>query len=409
MEGEDFGETGFFAAPLWKKTAVLVFGPSSNLVLGAVLFAVMFGVFGLRHPEPRISAQPGSPAAMAGIERGDLLLSINGDTVRSLDDLESKLRGPDSVMFNLRLRRDTLAFIVQLAGPAESLGIEEFARPGVISVGRGTPAARAGIKAGDMLAAVDSVEITTPQQFTQIVASRPGETLTIVLLRGKETLALGAVPMTILDSTGREKGLLGVTIGQAIPTSRVRVGLGTAAWEAIRYTGRVVVKTFVILYELLTAQVSPRAVSGPVMVGKILYEGVQSGAEMLLAIWALLSINLFVINMLPIPFMDGGRALLFAIEGLRGRHFTQRTWEISLRVGLHLVILLVIFALSNDFLNILNITDHGGTWSRRIQIGLLIAYAAYGIVDLVRPPQRPSGEANQARDGTDSRMSSSGD
>jgi Zn-dependent protease len=127
-----------------------------------------------------------------------------------------------------------------------------------------------------------------------------------------------------------------------------------------------------------------------VMVGKILYEGVQSGAEMLLAIWALLSINLFVVNMLPVPFLDGGRAVLFLFEGIRGKRISARGWDIALRIGLHLVVLLVIFALSNDFLNMSTMADKAGSVGKKVQLGLILAYAIFGIYDVVRPQPVPA-------------------
>jgi regulator of sigma E protease len=391
MEGEDFGDTGFFAAPLGKKLAVMVMGPSSNLLLGAVLFAFMFGMFGIRMPEARISPRVDSPAASAGLAKGDMVLSVNGDTIRGYDDLDAWLLTKDSTNLVFRVRRAEQELLIPVSGRPESLGIEEYTMAGIISVNSNWPAAKAGFKAGDILLSVDGTPISSGAEFTTLVRASVGKELAIRLLRGKDTLIKALTPRTVPDTVGQDSvGQIGISIGEGMPTTRVRVGALRAIWEALAYTGKVVVKTFVILYQLVTAQISARAVSGPVMVGKILYEGVQSGAEMLLAIWALLSINLFVVNMLPVPFLDGGRAVMFLAEGIRGKRISARGWDIALRIGLHLVVLLVIFALSNDFLNMSSMADKAGALGKKLQLGLILAYAVFGIYDVVKPQPAPA-------------------
>lgn len=399
MEGEDFGDTGFFAAPLGKKLAVMTLGPGSNLILGAVLFAFMFGLFGIRAPEARVAPLADSPAAKAGMLRGDLVLSVNGDTILSFDELDGYLRRVDSAELAFRVQRGAEVATIHLAGRPESLGIAEYTLAGVVSVNSNWPAAQAGFKTGDMILGIDSTVITEGDQFISIVRSSIGKQLEVRLLRGRDTLIRSVTPRAVADTAGADSvGQIGIGIGEGMPTTRVRIGPLQAVWEAIRYTGVVVVRTFVILYQLVTAQISARAVSGPVMVGKILYEGVQSGAEMLLAIWALLSINLFVVNMLPVPFLDGGRAVMFLVEKIRGRRISAKGWDIALRIGLHLVVLLVIFALSNDFINMATATDRAGALGKKVQLGLLAAYFIFAVYDVVKPQPVPVKDDPQAKD-----------
>lgn len=152
-------------------------------------------------------------------------------------------------------------------------------------------------------------------------------------------------------------------------------------------------QTFVVLYGLVTGKFSAReAIGGPVSVARIAYEGAELGALTLLMLWAVLSINLFVINMLPIPFLDGGRAVLFIIEGIRRRKLSPRQWDISLRIGLHLVVLLVVFALSNDFMKLARFSAASLLTVQKGQLVLLAAYAVFAVINTIRakPPQLPA-------------------
>ena len=126
------------------------------------------------------------------------------------------------------------------------------------------------------------------------------------------------------------------------------------------------------------------------MVAKIAYEGAEWGAEMLLALWAMLAINLFVINMLPVPFLDGGRAYLFIFESVRRRKLSARQWDMALRIGLYLVVLLVIFALSNDFLNVTTLSGKSAAVAKKVQLGLVIAFAVYAVFDLIQSQRAPN-------------------
>jgi regulator of sigma E protease len=301
------------------------------------------------------------------------------------------LAKPESASLAFRLRRGALDTTIQIDGIGDSLGVREFSLAGIVSVSPGWPAEGAGFKPGDMMLSVDTVAIADAEQFIQVVHGSVGQQLSIRVLREHETLTKTVVPRSVPDTaTGGVMGQIGIELGDGAPTSRIKVTATRAGWEAVKYTGTVMVKTFEILYELVIGKISARAVSGPVMVGKILYEGVQSGAEMLLAIWALLSINLFVVNLLPVPFLDGGRAVLFIFEGIRGKRLSAKAWDMALRIGLHLVVLLAIFALSNDFLNLVNLSGRFGTTGSSVQLILVFAYFAYAVRDIVRPQPAPA-------------------
>jgi regulator of sigma E protease len=381
MEGEDIGDTGFFAESLGKKVLVLVTGPAFNLILGFVLMAILFAVFGMRVPEPRIAPLAGSFADSAGLRKGDLVLSLNRDTIRSFYELDSLLLKPESARMDFRVRRGDRIVSVTAFGIPESIGIDPFYRPIAGTVKGGSPAAHAGIRPGDEIVQIDTTHIAEWSDLTEIVRTSADRELALKIVRGGETIATTVTPRVGSDlSTGEKVAQIGIK--PSVPT--VKIPLSTAVWEAFKRTGLIVVKTFVILWELITGKISGQAVSGPVMVAKIAYEGAEWGAEMLLALWAMLAINLFVINMLPVPFLDGGRAYLFIFESIRRKKLTARQWDLALRIGLYLVVLLVIFALSNDFLNVTNVSGKSASVGKKIQLGLVIAFSVYAVIDLIQ-------------------------
>jgi regulator of sigma E protease len=389
MEGEDYGSTGFFAEPLGKKILVLTLGPACNLILGFVLVAILFTGFGMNVPKPYISPDEGSLGERAGLMNGDLVLTLDRDTVKDFADLDRLLLAQKDTQMVFRVRRDDGIHEVKVNGDPDSLSIGAFILPVVGNVKSDGPAAGLGLKRGDVILRLGTVAIRSWDTLVKIIRQAPGQDLPIKWLRGQETLAGVIRPKLGRDlMSGDKVGQIGIE--HMIP--KVPIPFGTAVWEAFKRTGRVVVQTFVILYQIVTGQVSARAISGPVMVAKIAYEGAQWGAEMLLLLWAVLSINLFVINMLPVPFLDGGRAYLFVFEAIRRKKLTARQWEIALRIGLHLVVMLVLFALSNDFLNMANVAAKSQTLTRKIQLGLVLAYAVYAIVDVARVPPAKKAE-----------------
>lgn len=392
MEGEEIGDTGFFAESLGKKVLVLVTGPAFNLILGFILMAILFAVFGMHVPEPRIAPVAGSLADSAGLKKGDLVLTLNSDSIHSFYELDSLLLKSESTRMDFRVRREGQIVNVTAFGIPDSIGIDPFYRPIAGTVKAGSPAAKAGIRRGDEIVQIDTTRVAEWNDLTDVVRASADKELSLKIVRGSETIATNVTPRVGSDlSTGEKVAQIGIK--PSIPT--IKIPFLTAVWDAFTRTGLIVVKTFVILWELITGKISGRAVSGPVMVAKIAYEGAEWGAEMLLALWAMLAINLFVINMLPVPFLDGGRAYLFIFESVRRRKLSARQWDMALRIGLYLVVLLVIFALSNDFLNVTTLSGKSAAVAKKVQLGLVIAFAVYAVFDLIqsqRAANKPSDE-----------------
>ncbi len=222
--------------------------------------------------------------------------------------------------------------------------------PVVDRVRAGSPAAKIGLKPGDKIVSVADIPIKRWEEFVQIVRENGGNKIPITYQRDNLIISDSITPSIEKDQMSQERfGQIGIWV--KLP--KISLSLPRALWEALRRTGYITVQTFVIIYKVITRQISTRAIGGPIMVAKIAYEGASWGAEYFLALWALLSINLFVVNMIPIPVLDGGRILLDLIGGIRRRRLSEREMTWAANIGWALIGLLIIFTLFNDLLRLL--------------------------------------------------------
>jgi regulator of sigma E protease len=206
-----------------------------------------------------------------------------------------------------------------------------------------------GLRPGDLIVSVAETPVTRWEDFVDKVSSRPGTRLPIAWMRNGRLFRDSITPTVEKEQLTEQRfGQIGVW-GKLPKRS---LALPTAAWEALRRTGYVIVQTFVILWKVVTRQISTKAIGGPIMVAKIAYEGASWGAEYFVALWSLLSINLFVVNLLPVPVLDGGRILLDCIGAVRRRRLTQREMSWAANIGWVMIGALVLFTIFNDVLRL---------------------------------------------------------
>jgi regulator of sigma E protease len=224
--------------------------------------------------------------------------------------------------------------------------------PAVVdSVVAGRPAERAGLQRGDSILAIDTAQVRRWTDVLTRVSASPGREIAIEVARGGERVRIPVVPEATVDTnplTGRE-----VTVGRigAAPVNRVirePVGLGEAAvngWRATWAMGGAVVT---VVGGLFSGGVPVSQLGGPIAIGRASVEAARSGVEQLLSLVAFLSINIAVLNLLPVPVLDGGQILLNILEAARGSAFSARTREMILRAGLAVILLLFVLVMFND-------------------------------------------------------------
>jgi regulator of sigma E protease len=341
--------TGFMDKPLGIRAAVIAAGPVSNLILGFLMLLVMYLAFGVKYVSPVVSPKPGSEAEAAGFQSGDLVLTAAGETTETFDRLDELLYRNQGRSVPVTVLRQGQRLSFTYVPPADSVEVEPLLPPVVDRVRAGSPAARVGLRPGDLIVSVADTPVTRWEDFVDKVSSRPGTRLPIAWMRNGRLFSDSITPTVEKEQLTEQRfGQIGVW-GKLPKRS---LALPTAAWEALRRTGYVIVQTFVILWKVVTRQISTKAIGGPIMVAKIAYEGASWGAEYFVALWSLLSINLFVVNLLPVPVLDGGRILLDCIGAVRRRRLTQREMSWAANIGWVMIGALVLFTIFNDVLRL---------------------------------------------------------
>jgi regulator of sigma E protease len=219
----------------------------------------------------------------------------------------------------------------------------------------GAPAAEAGLKAGDLIEAVDGTPVETWEELALRVRESEGRPLTLTVDRDGQTLSVGVKP-----EPRPERDYLGEVVGQAYMVGIERalelrpVGLFASLRLGAQYTWGFTRLIFETLARLFQGRVSASDLGGPIMIAQEAGRRAASGLEPLLRFMALISINLGVINVLPVPVLDGGHLLFFLIEGIRGRPLSVRYREIAQQVGVFLLVALMVFVVFNDISRIVS-------------------------------------------------------
>ncbi len=223
-----------------------------------------------------------------------------------------------------------------------------YAPPVVGDVVPESPAAEAGLLPGDRILAVDGEAVDSFEDLQRIVRDRPGVPLVFTVRRDGETFDLTIIPeLRELDTpAGKVRiGLIGVT-SQGLEYRRL--GPLAALWEAVGETGRMIAATLEAIGQMIVGSRGTEELGGPLRIAQMSGEIAQQGLVPALWFAAILSLNLGLINLFPIPMLDGGHLLLYTIEAVRGRPLSERSQEILFRIGLAMVVTLMLFATWND-------------------------------------------------------------
>ena len=352
---------------LWGKVLIVSAGPGFNFILAYLIFAAWLST-GYTLPVPSFkdiapvleAVAPESPAAKAGLMVGDQIKKIDGRDIATrveLLDAAAKGKGAPLTLEVLRDGRlETLTVTpIPAPGPAHKgedagyyLGIEEIP-PVVNEVVPGKPAAAAGFREGDRVLSIDGTLIHTWTQMTSLVKDHPGKTLQVDVLRDGHRVSLSVTPVAESTTVNGQTVQIG-KIGIAGPDrSLMRSTTPLAAiYNGLEATWKWTELTVVGLYKMIVGDISSKNIGGPLTIAKISGEAAAQGPANVIFLIALLSINLGVLNLLPIPILDGGHLLFFLIEGILRKPLGERQRELAQQVGLVLLVGVMIFAFWND-------------------------------------------------------------
>jgi regulator of sigma E protease len=345
----------FESKPLPARLFILIAGVTMNVVLTFVIAIFIALHFGNPVITTRVIGQvrplPNAPA-FAQLQPGDTILAVNGLPVRNWEDaVRGIAASKDSVV--LRTSRATVGQPLggSAPSPEQILTSLDFERPAVLdAILPGGRADQAGLQSGDSIVAIDGRPVSTWGQLVGVVSAAPERALRLTLVRQQRTLDVTVTPKATPDTLAaaqiRTVGKIGAS--SRIPTDREQMPFGTAVAAGSRMTLFMAGAIVDIVKKLVTREISVSQLSGPVGITRMSVEAARSGLESLLTLIALLSVNVAILNMLPIPILDGGQIVINVLESAKGKPFSLRTREYILRFGLLAIALLFVVVMYND-------------------------------------------------------------
>jgi regulator of sigma E protease len=331
-------------APLWARAATVAAGPVFNFILSMVVFAAVILWRGVAAEPLTIASVADFPAEVQELRAGDRILALADQPVGSLADLYTAAEAlPPAPTLDWTVERDGETMVLHAPWPTPPL---------VGGVNPDSAAADAGMQAGDAILAVNGTEVGSFDMLRDAVGASDGAAMTLTVWRDGETLDLSLTPrradLPLPDGGFETRWLIGVTAGLLFEPEAVTPGLGRAITMAADQVVMIVRSSLSGLYHMAVGAISTCNISGPIGIAET--SGTAAAQGWIAFIWfiAVLSTAVGLLNLFPIPILDGGHLVFHAWEALIGRPPSDRALNIMMTVGLALVGTLMVFALGND-------------------------------------------------------------
>jgi regulator of sigma E protease len=346
----------FLSKTKWQRFQVLVMGPAMNILLAVVVLAIVLmqgaEIAAYEDQAPVVGAVvPDSPAAQAGLQPGDRIVSAGGRETPTWKQFEmtvgTRANRPVPITF-LRQGREVTTIVTpkpRTRYEIGDIGVMPDVHPQVPSTMPGQPAELAGVKPGDIVLAVDGQPVMFSYQLKEAIEKKPGVPLTLSILRGGERREI-----TVTPTREGTIGKIGIAIKDEVKL--IEPGPVEALGLSLQRNWELAGLIFQTVWELLTRQASPRQLMGPLAIMQLSGESAQVGWIPLFALMASISLNLGLLNLLPIPVLDGGHIFIMAIEGLTRRDLSTHVKEKMFLAGFVLLMMLMVTVIYNDLTRI---------------------------------------------------------
>ena len=351
----------FESKSLAARLFIMIAGVVMNVVLAFVIFTGLNLSYGKAVLATRVvgGVRPVSLApALSQLHVGDTLVAVNGAPVRSWNDIVERIEGAPAGTLTLRTQRGDVVIPLSVeAADRDSIlaGFDPFLAPVIGEVVPGGAALEAGLRAGDTVMAIDRQPVHSWPELVQRVSASPGVPLTFEVHRAGQRLNVAVRPRPTSERDSDTKAIRTVgKIGVAVAEGSVHesVGLVDAVKGGARLTWMTSTRIVEAVHKLATREASVKELGGPIAITRASVSAGQDGLLSVLLLVAMISVNVAVLNLLPIPILDGGQILINVLESVKGSPFSARTRDYILRIGLAAI--LIIFAMStyNDIMKL---------------------------------------------------------
>jgi regulator of sigma E protease len=354
----------FNLKPLPIRFLIVFAGPAMNFVLAAVIFALVFMILG-RPAAPAVVGRvtEAGPMARAGLKTGDRLVALDGRPMQHWEDLVKAVQAGQGETLQVTVQgaegerkvaltpvRTTTRDLFGDERETWDVGARPYVPPAIGEVVSGMPAQQAGLKSGDVLVALEDKPVLSWEELAEGIHRRPGQPTRLEVKRGTETFAVTVTPAAVKERApdGKDVEVGRIGIGPAAALEFVRSNPLQAAREGLERTVEVTALTAIGLYKIVVGQLDRKNIGGPIQIAVTAGEQARQGLPSLAFFTAVISVNLFLLNLLPVPMLDGGHLLFFVCEAVLGRPLSVRKREVAQQVGFVLLMLLMVYAVYND-------------------------------------------------------------
>ena len=365
MAGENIGEPTedpgeFMSKPRWQRMIIAVMGPVFNVVLALVLLT---GLFMVRYQRLVFELEPPligyvsdhSAASRAGIQAGDLIVSIDGketpawETVR-LIEIAAPLK-----TLRVTVERDgkRLEFPVTVEAEKSGIGDAGWTEETPVRLGRtlpGLPAEKAGIQQGDMLLSLNGEKVNSWRQVPDSIQRSQDQPIELEVLRNEKVVKMRLTPIYDTSDAESPAWRIGVELSPDYERITTRLGFAEAVEQSVDYNVKNATLIFGFLAGLVEQRMSIKSLEGPIGIARLSGEAARAGWPPLIMLMAAISLNLGIFNLLPIPILDGGMITLLLLESLIRRDVSVAVKERIAQAGLVFILLLFAFVIYNDIL-----------------------------------------------------------
>ena len=364
----------FTRQSVWRRMAIVAAGPIANFLLAIAVFAGLF-MHGIPEPVPKLRAMATDTVAyQSGLRGGELITAINGEPIRIWSDLRWKLlqsaiektpvrldvarpnpaQPGGQLLDSIKLPLDGITTKDLESDFLQKLGLD-LARPKAV-LGRVVPdgpAMRAGLREGDTVVSIDDQPLADGLRFLEIIRVSGGKPLTLQILRAGAPMTINVTPLAVTQE-GKSVGRIQVEVPLMPEMTVASDGPGAALVKGVRKTWDTSVLTLKMVGKMIVGEVSLKNITGPITIADYAGQTARIGMVSYLSFIALISISLGVMNLLPIPVLDGGLLLYYSLEVLTGRPVSERFGEMAQRAGVGILMTLMVVAVFNDIVRLMS-------------------------------------------------------